>query len=193
MLGQVNLGWIDKRLKQATGHHDRILGGKSVILTGDPGQLPPVGDRPLYHAKPTNTIGEQGYHVYKMFEQVVKLTVNQRVQGLHPQQVQFRALLSRPRIGESTLDDWKLLLTRQPSNVTNLTEFNEAVRLYYSNDDVRNYNHEQLSKLQQPVAQINAHHSSPLAKKISPEDMSGLQPLLFFAKGAKVMANCWSL
>ena len=48
---QVTLGWIDKRCKQ----------GKSLILTGDTDQLPPVADKPLYHAKPSNAIGEQGF------------------------------------------------------------------------------------------------------------------------------------
>ena len=36
MLGQTVLGWIDKRCRQATGLHDEILGGKSIILVGDP-------------------------------------------------------------------------------------------------------------------------------------------------------------
>ena len=61
MLGQVTFGWIDKRCKQATGYNDKVFGGKSLILTGDPGQLPPVADKPLYHAKPSNAVGEQGY------------------------------------------------------------------------------------------------------------------------------------
>ena len=36
MLGQVTFGWVDKRCKQATGCWDRVFGGKSLILTGDP-------------------------------------------------------------------------------------------------------------------------------------------------------------
>ena len=79
------------------------------------------------------------------------------------------------------IDDWKLLLTRQPTNVDNLQEFNDATRLFYSNEEVANYNHEQLTKQQQPTAQINARHSSPAAKNVSPDDFSGLQPLLFFS------------
>jgi hypothetical protein len=59
MLGQVTIGWIDKRCKQAVGCNDKVFGGKSLILTGDPGQLPPVADKPLYHAKPSNAVGEQ--------------------------------------------------------------------------------------------------------------------------------------
>ena len=122
MLGQVTFGWIDKRCKQATGYNDRVFGGKSLILTGNQGQLPPVADKPLYHAKPSNAVGEQGYQAYHTFDKVVKLTVNQRVQGMTPEQVQFRDLLLRLCKGDSTVDDWKLLLTRQPSNVSNLCD-----------------------------------------------------------------------
>ncbi len=194
MLGQVTFGWTDKRCKQATGSNDRVFGGKSLILTGDPGQLPPVADKPLYHAKPSNAVGEQGYQAYHMFDKVVKLTVNQRVQGITSEQIQFRDLLLRLRKGESTVEDWKLLLTRQPCNVTNLCDFEDATRLFYSNEQVANYNHEQLTKLEQPIAHINARHSSALAKKISSDDMSGLEPVVFLAKGARVMLtmNLWA-
>ena len=194
MLGQVTFGWIDKRCKQATGSNDKVFGGKSLILTGDPGQLPPVADKPLYHAKPSNAVGEQGYQAYHMFDKVVKLTVNKRVQGMTSEQVQFRDLLLRLRKGDSTVDDWKLLLTRQPSNVTNLCDFEDSTRLFYSNEQVANYNHEQLTKLEHPIAHINARHSSALAKKISSDDMSGLEPVVFLAKDARVMLtmNLWS-
>ena len=194
MLGQVAFGWIDKRCKQATGCHNKVLGGKSLILIGDPGQLPPVADKPLYHAKPSSAVGEQGYQTYRMFDKVVKLTVNQRVQGISSEQVRFRHLLLRLRKAESTVDDWILLLTRQPSHIPNLSDFEDSTRLFYSNEQVANYNHEQLTKLEHPVAHINALHSSATAKKIPAEDMSGLEPAVFLAKGARVMLtmNLWS-
>ena len=53
MLGQTLLGWIDKRCRQATGQQDEVFGNISIILIGDPAQLPPVADKPLYHAKPS--------------------------------------------------------------------------------------------------------------------------------------------
>ena len=85
-------------------------------------------------------------------------------------------------------------MTRQPSNVLNLTEFQDATRLFYSNEQVGNLNHEKFTKLQQPVARIDARHSSPTAKTLSSEDMSGLQPVIFLAKGAKIMLtmNLWA-
>ena len=194
MLGQTTFGWIDKRCKQATGFYDKVLGGKSLILIGDPGQLPPVADKPLFHAKPSNNIGEQGYQTYRMFDKVVKLTVNQRVQGISSQQECFRNLLLRLRKGESTLEDWQLLLSRQPSTIKDISSFNDAIRLYYSNDEVATYNHEQLIQLQHPIAKINARHSSCLAKNMPSDEMSGLQPTLFLAKTANVMLtmNLWS-
>ena len=74
MLVQTAFGWIDRRCKQATGCHHKPFGGKSLILIGDPGQLPPVADKLLYHSKPSNSIGEQGFQVYKTFDKVIKLT-----------------------------------------------------------------------------------------------------------------------
>ena len=73
MLGQVAFGWIDKRCKQATGYCNKVLGGKSLILIGDPGQLPPVADKPLYHAKPSSDVGEQGYQTYKCLTKLLSL------------------------------------------------------------------------------------------------------------------------
>ena len=93
MLGQHMFGWVDRRCKQATGFYDKVFGGKSLILTGDPGQLPPVADKPLYHSKPSSALGGQGHQAYRMFDKVIKLTVNQGVQGMTSDQVLFRDLL----------------------------------------------------------------------------------------------------
>ena len=84
-------------------------------------------------------------------------------------------------------------MTHQPANVTDLTQFDDSTRLFYSNDQVGSYNHDQLTKLQEPVACINARHSSVAAKKMPADDMSDLQPMVFLAKGAKVMLtmNLW--
>ena len=194
MLGQTMFGWIDRRCRQATGKIDEVFGGKSIILVGDPGQLPPVADKPLYHSSPSSSIGQQGHLAYYMFSNVVKLSVNQRVQGVNPQQTQFRDLLMRLRTGDCNEEDWKLLLTRQPSKAENIAEFQYATRLYFSNEEVANYNFHQLAELHQPIARIDARHSSDLAKKASPDQMSGLEPSIFLSKGAKIMLtmNLWT-
>ena len=192
MLGQTSFGWTDKRCRQATGLRDELFGGLSIILFGDPVQLPPVGDKPLYHSMPQNSLGHQGYLAYHMFTLVIKLSVNQRVQGVNIEQTQFRDFLMRLRTGDSTEADWHLLLTRQPSRIQNLTEFHDATRLYFQNEDVALFNYNRLTALNQPIARINARHSSSLAKTATADDVLGLEP--FLAKGAKVMLtmNLWT-
>lgn len=51
-----------------------------------------------------------------------------------------------------------------------------------------------MSALHHPVAHINACHTSDLAKKASSDDMAGLEPCIFLAKGAHVMLtmNLWT-
>ena len=129
-----------------------------------------------------------------MFDKVAKLTVNQHVQGMTPEQVQFRDALLRLRTDDSQEKDWKLFLTHQPSQISNSTEFENVIRLFYSNEQVTNYNSEQLTKLQQPVACINTRHSSAVSKKMKPDGMSGLEQVVILAKGSKVMLtmNLWS-
>ncbi|CAB3991986.1 ATP-dependent DNA helicase PIF1 [Paramuricea clavata] len=106
MLGQVTFGWIDKLGKQATGCNSKVFGGKSLILTGDPDQLPPVADKPLYHSKPSNAVGEQGYQAYDMFDKVIKLAVNQRVQGMSSEQVKPVVFLTKGAIVMLTMNLW---------------------------------------------------------------------------------------
>jgi len=73
---------------------------------GDPAQLPPVADKPLYHAKPSGVMGEQGHLAYLMFDKVVQLSQNQRVQGSNLEQVSFKKSSERLRIGDSIKEDW---------------------------------------------------------------------------------------
>ena len=122
MLGQTMFGWVDERLGQATGKAYQVLGGISVILTVDLAQRPPVGDRPLYHTSPSSQLGEQAYFVYHLFNKVILLTENNRVTGTDPNQTQFLKLLRRLRTGDSTEEDWNLLMTRQPAVVNNLED-----------------------------------------------------------------------
>ncbi|XP_068738503.1 ATP-dependent DNA helicase PIF1-like [Montipora capricornis] len=142
MLGQKTLGWIDRRCRQSSGVKEHLFGGKSIILIGDPAQLPPVGDKPF---------------------------------------------------GETSENDWKLLLTRQPLHANNIEQFKTATRLFYTNEQVANYNYDSLLQLKQPIAKIDAKHSSSEAAKISPQDMYGLELSLLISQGALVMLtmNLW--
>lgn len=66
--------------------------------------------------------------------------------------------------------------------------------MYCSDEEVANYNHERLLSLSQPIATINALHSSELVKKATSDDMPGLELTIFLAKSARIMLtmNLWT-
>ena len=138
--------------------------------------------------KPSSDICQQGYMAYLIFNNVVVLTVNQRVSGTHSEQTSFRNLLARLQNGQSNVSDWKALLDRQPASVKNLNEFNTAANLFYSNRQVAKHNYEQLTQLNQPIAVINARHSSNKVKQVSPLNKClGFNHVFSFAK---VLKSC---
>ena len=193
-VGQSLLGWIDSRCRQATGRADIPFGGVSVIIVGDIAQLTPVGDKPLYHTMPKSEKQIQGLLMYQQFKQVIRLTVNHRVNGYKISQSLFRDLLLRARNGESTAADWQTLLTRTPQQIPNLAEFESvAVRLCYSKAKVAEINMERLNSLNCPVATVKARHSGG-ANSLGADEMGGLEPVLYLAKGARVMLtmNIWT-
>ena len=75
-VGQSLLGWIDSHCRQATGRTDTTFDGISILLVGDIAQLPPAGDKPLYHSLPKPEKQMQGLLLCHEFKKVVKLTAN---------------------------------------------------------------------------------------------------------------------
>ena len=65
MMGQRTFGYVDLRLRQATGELNEFFGGLSMILVGDFGQLPPVGDAPMYVEPNTSSLRQRGYVAYR--------------------------------------------------------------------------------------------------------------------------------
>lgn len=194
VIGQNLLGWIDKRCRQGTGDSDKPFGGISIILVGDIAQLPPVGDKVLYHKKPSGEIGTMGFCMYRKFTTIVKLTVNERSKGNNTEQENFRVALYRLRDGNSTEEDWKMFLSRTPGSVNENVDRKRFVKLSFSNEKVASDNHEALMSLNVPVSQINARHSNKASVKLSSDDMGGLEPKLFLSISARVMLtrNLWT-
>lgn len=195
LLAKKMFAWVNRRCKEATGQSTIPFGGISVILVGDIAQLPPITDQVLYHNKPKNDLAIEGYCMYWKFETVIKLEKNKRAKGDDIDQQMFRQLQIRARNGDSSLEEWNILLLRSPDKVRKLIHFqNNAIRLSFGNEKVAQENYKQLKNLNQPIIQINAQHNSTKAKLVSADDMGGLEPTIYLSKKARVMLtrNLWT-
>ena len=105
-----------------------------------------------------------------------------RVRGSEEDQITFKGILSRLRSGEVSVNDWKLLLTRQPSVASNVDDFLGATRLYYSNEEVTKYNYNHLLKLHAPIAEVHARHSSQDANILVPKICLVCTQLFYYVK-----------
>ncbi len=188
------MGKIDLRLRQAT-NKSLSMGGLSVILIGDPGQLLPVMGSPLYDDLLKLPLGIQGYLAYQQFDKVIVLesVMRQTNEDNDPQQAHFIELLPRLRNGESTKEDWELLITRIPT-IDNSPEFENATRIFNDNENVDNYNIQQLKKCNKPVALLKALNSGPRGKIASSQQFGGLVNSIYVCVGALVSLtnNTWA-
>ena len=83
MVGRRMLALIDMRLRHAFPENkNEAFGGRSVILFGNFGQLPPVLDLPMYATNVSHdTKSNDGITAYKQFREVYKLDIVQRQSG----------------------------------------------------------------------------------------------------------------
>ena len=111
------------------------------------------------------------------------------------EQEKFRTILTNLRDGNSTVDDWNLLLTRTPNNIGNLQFFKkECVKLSYGNEKVAQDNYDSLKQLNNPIAEINGKHNNKTSAKLPADYMGSLHPKLLLSKKGKVMLtrNLWT-
>jgi hypothetical protein len=194
MLCQVMFAKVDLRLRQAT-QVDDIFGGISVVLVGDPGQLQPVLGSPLYKDPSSKcNLAQAGYIAYKHFKHVVILEAGMRQtnEDNDPNQALFMDLIPRLRDGQTTQEDYELLLTRVP-NELNRKAFENAIRIFNDNESVNNFNLEKLVEINNPILVLNAHNSNYNAKKGSTDDFGGLANSIHLSVGCNVTLtmNTW--
>ncbi len=189
MIGHKMLSSLDNRLRAGTGKEDIPFGGMSVILMGDFGQLPPVGDKPMYVTGNGSVVSDHGHSLYLMFDSVIILEQVMHQAGEDTETIAFRGLLMRMRNGKVTEEDWKLLLQHSTTNVP-MDQFTDAIRLYFDKKSVAEYNYEKLLQIGQPVAKIQAKHSGHGASAATSDDAGGLEAVLFLSRKAEAMLTC---
>jgi hypothetical protein len=112
-------------------------------------------------------LSNNGIAAYNQFQEVYKLDVVQRQSGNSKKQQDFRDILLRLRDGESTLADWKMLITRieDKLNKTECDEFFNVTFILIKWADVNEVNINQLKSLNVSIAKIHAIHTGVMKLK----------------------------
>jgi ATP-dependent DNA helicase PIF1 len=175
---------------------DQAFGGLNVLLCGDFFQLPPVNGRPLYATKATGPIAVKGQGLYRSFDRTIRLTQVMRQQGEDETAIRFRTALSELRASRLSQSSWELLCTRVQNRLSpdEVASFQSALRLYFTNDEVRERNYGQLAAENRPVKKILSKHTGRNASKASDEEADNLPTELLVCIGAQVMltTNLWT-
>lgn len=106
----------------------------------------------MYSNNPNTEVECEGMFLYSLFETVIVLKQNQRV-NKNSSSERF-CELHNVRDGITTIEDWELLLKRRPLNCT---EFKLALKLSHGNKEVAEKNFEALKSLGQPIAKIRQY------------------------------------
>ena len=172
---------------------EELFGGRSCLLTGDWGQLPPVMDLPLYTTVSRTELSDLGSIDYHFFDRAVVLDRVMRQARQDAGQERFRNLLLRLRNAELTVEVWKYLMTQTTGEVGDTKSFDDALRLHPTIEAVAEQNVAKLRASDQPIAVLRAVHTGPGASKATSDDAGGLEPVICIAHGARVMlsANLW--
>jgi hypothetical protein len=119
-----------------------------------------------------------------------------RQQGEDETAIRFRTALGELRESKLSESSWQLLCTRVQNQLLpdEVAQFQSALRLYFTNDEVRERNYGQLAAANRPVKKILSLHTGRNASKASDEEADNLPTELLVCIGAQVMltANLWT-
>lgn len=202
MVGRAQMGRGDRCLCQAfPASGNEILGGVPTLILGDFGQLPPIGDTPLFSDKKFTggscaSLLSEGRTVYENFQQSVTLKHIYHQEGNDPEQVAFCDALLRLWSYSTTEADYQLFSNHMWNNLSQEehASFKDALHLLPTKAAVIECNHSWLAATAQPVVRCAAKHHGSSAHKASVDDAQGLEPMVLLAEGAKVMLtrNLWT-
>ena len=112
-----------------------------------------------------------------------------RQQGEDDISTGFRLALGELRASQLSKESWELLRTRIANDLppTKVATFDSALRLYFTNAEVRKTNFEKLSGVNRPVKTVLAQHKGRNAAKASEEEADNLCPELQLCLQARVI------
>ena len=186
---------LDRRLRQVFPRKSDVpFGGLSILLCGDPAQLPPVRAQPAYaHTGSSEHLAAR----FHLFDKVVELDQPFRQMGDDPIQTHFRDVLARVANCEARESDWQWLQSRTPHCLTAAENFMfDNSKYIVSTNSVRNkINREKMTKLS-AVMKIDDGDETVTCFDDCMLDGEGhdTNDLQLFAIGAEVMltVNLWT-
>jgi hypothetical protein len=132
----------------------------------------------LYRDPPRmdNVLIIAGQQAYRSSDRTLRLTEIMRQGGDDEESMLFREFLRQLRNNTLTKEGWQLLDTRvrhnQPPELT--MPFDKALQLYFTKDEVKNYNHDRMRDCNQPVKKLEARHTGSQVEKASSDEAEGL-------------------
>ncbi|KAJ5111720.1 hypothetical protein NUU61_001350 [Penicillium alfredii] len=197
MIGLRQIFWIDHRGREICPRcGDQPFGGLNIVLAGDYFQFPPVLQRPLYFNEPlSHDFDLRGRVFYHGFKTTIELATIFRREGNDPTSVAFRDALNHLREECLSADNWKLLTSRIQNNIpSEIPRFADTTRIYPKREQVRQYNHNRLRDLQQPVLRVTATHTGLKADEASTDEAGNPLKELHISIGCRVMLteNVWT-
>ena len=110
--------------------------------------------------------------------------------------MKFRQALSELRVSQLSKGSWELLCSRVANQLSpdEVAKFDDALRLYYTTEEVRATNAERLSAINRPIKVVKARHTGRNAVKATEEEAENLSPEFQVCIGARVMltSNLWT-
>jgi len=205
---------IQLRCQQAKNCFDKPFGGMTILIVGDPAQLPPVASQPLWYIynkqRLTNRemMHNAGNTIYNSFKKVVKLSESKRLR-----EDQFKPILERiltnMRNGICTHEDFTLLnhhssqqyhqinrlnINGLPLNQIEFDEIfqgNDSTWYYNTNKEIIEHNLKMLRKLNKPIIRVDSKNTGS-QRNATDDNTRKLLPTSYYAIDSKVMVT-WNL